>query len=408
MTLTPTSLRFDPETVRGDFPALDAGAAHFDSPGGTQTPTSVVEAIAAAMRGPLSNRGRQTEAQRNADDIVVGARAAMGDLLGADPQGIVFGRSATALTLEMARTLAQTHHWGAGDEVVVTRLDHDANVRPWVLVAERFGATVRFADFDPATGELGPADVAAVLTDRTKLVAVTAASNLIGTEPDIAAIAEVVHGAGALLYVDGVHYTAHAHVDLDALGADLYVCSPYKFLGPHLGVLAASPALLETLHPDKLLPSSDSVPERFELGTLPYELLVGTTAAVDYLAALGGPDGSRRQRLAAGHQAVEQHERALRDRLESGLAALGTVTSYSRAARRTSTLLFSVAGSSSADVSEQLARDGVNAPAGSFYAIETSRHLGLGDGGAVRAGLTLYNDASDVDRLLSGVAGLTA
>jgi len=393
--------------VRADFPALSGdAAAHFDSPGGTQTPLPVIDAMADALRRPLSNRGRQTVAQRNADDIVVAARAATADLLDADARGIVFGRSATALTFDLARTLADTHRWGPGDEIVVTRLDHDANVRPWLSTAQRVGATARFVDFDPASTELTPEAVAAVLSDRTRLVAVTAASNLVGTIPDVAAIADLAHGVGALLHVDGVHYTAHAQVDLTALGADFFVCSPYKFLGPHHGVLAAAPALLESLHPEKLLPASDSVPERFELGTLPYELLAGTTAAVNYLADLSGGHGARRERLAATRVLVDEHETALRRQLEDGLAALGDVTVYSRARQRTSTLLFSLAGVASADVAGQLARRGVNAPAGNFYAIETSRHLGLGDAGAVRAGLALYNSRDDVQRLLDGLAEL--
>ncbi|MFD0852584.1 aminotransferase class V-fold PLP-dependent enzyme, partial [Actinomadura adrarensis] len=202
---------------------------------------------------------------------------------GADPSGIVFGRSATQLAYDFSRALAKT--WAPGDEVIVTRLDHDSNIRPWVHAAEASGATVRWADFDPTTGELPVESITGLLSPRTRLVAVTAASNLIGTRPHIPVIARAVHGAGALLYVDGVHYTAHASVDFEALGADFLACSPYKFLGPHLGVLAARPSLLETLHPDKLLPSTDAVPERFELGTLPYELLAGTRAAVDFLAS---------------------------------------------------------------------------------------------------------------------------
>ena len=399
-------MTFDVDRVRADFPSLTAGAAHFDSPGGTQMPQPVIDAISGALQAPLSNRGTLTPAARNADAIVLAARAAMGDLLNGDPLGVVFGRSATTLTFDMSRTLAQTHGWGPGDEIVVSRLDHDANVRPWLIIADAVGATARFIDFDPETGELAPAAVVAQLSDRTRLVAVTAASTLIGTQPDIAAIADLVHAAGALLYVDGVHHTAHAQVDVPALGADFYVCSPYKFLGPHLGVLYAAPSLLQTLAPDKLLPSSNTVPERFELGTLPYELLAGTTAAVDYLAGVAAGEGSRRQRLAVSHAAIEEHERVLREELEAGLQALAGVTLYSRAARRTSTLLFTVAGAEPSLVSEHLAAAGVNAPAGSFYAVETARHLGLGDSGGVRAGLTLYNSSDDVQRLLAGVTEL--
>jgi selenocysteine lyase/cysteine desulfurase len=206
-----------------------------------------------------------------------------------------------------------------------------------------------------------------------------------------------------------VHLTPHAPVDVPALGVDFYACAPYKFLGPHLGVLAADPALLETLHPDKLLPASDAVPERFELGTLPYELLAGTTAAVDFLAGIVPGTGTRRARLIASMTAVEEHEAALLDRLESGLAGIDGVTSHGAVGRRrTPTVLFTVAGTPGAQVHRLLAEYGVNAPAGSFYALECSRWLGLGDAGAVRAGIAPYTDESDIDRLLAGVAKIAA
>jgi selenocysteine lyase/cysteine desulfurase len=222
------------------------------------------------------------------------------------------------------------------------------------------------------------------------LVAVTAASNLIGTRPPVRAITDLAHEAGALTCVDGVHFTAHAAVHLDALGADFFVCSPYKFLGPHCGVLAADPALLQTLHPAKLLPSPDTVPERFELGTLPYELLAGTTAAVEFMRSLEG---------------LEEYELSLREKMESGLRELG-VRIYSKASSRTPTVLFSVDGLDPAEVYRRLGAEGVNAPAGHFYALECSRWLGLGDKGAVRAGIGPYTDESDVDRLLKAVAKL--
>jgi cysteine desulfurase family protein (TIGR01976 family) len=397
----------DTAALRAAFPALEAGFAHFDGPGGSQTPAPVAAAVAATLTAPMANRGRVSAAERRADDVVLAARAAVADLLGADPSGIVFGRSMTQLTYDMARTLSA--QWAPGDEVVVTRLDHDANIRPWVQAAQRVGAVVRWAEFDPATGELTEDDVTAVLSPRTRLVAVTAASNLIGTRPPVRAITDLAHAAGALAYVDGVHETAHSPVDVAAFGADFYACSPYKFLGPHCGVLAAAPALLETLHPDKLAPSSDAVPERFELGTLPYELLAGTTAAVDFLAGIAAPaGGDRRTRLLASMGAVAAHEDRLRARIEEGLAELAGVTVYSRAARRTPTLLFSVAGAASPDVYAFLAERGVNAPAGSFYALEASRRLGLGDTGALRVGLAPYVDDADVDRLLGALAAFVA
>jgi cysteine desulfurase family protein (TIGR01976 family) len=395
---------YDVAALRARFPALDRGFAHFDGPGGSQVPREVGQAVADTLTAPIANRGRTTPAERFSDDVVVGARAAMADLLGADPRGVVFGRSMTALTVDLARTLAAS--WGPGDEVVVTRLDHDANIRPWVLAAERAGATVRWADFDPATTELDADDVAAQLSDRTRVVAVTGASNLVGTRPPIAEIAARVHAAGALCVVDGVHLTAHAAIDVAALGADVFLCSPYKFLGPHCGVLAADPAFLETLHPDKLLPSTDAVPERFELGTLPYELLAGTTAAVDVLASLGPDDGAaRRDRLVAGMAAVEAHEDRLRTRIETGLAYLPGVSVLSRARHRTPTLLVRVPGGERR-VHAGLAERGVFAPAGSFYALEASRRMGLGDDGALRIGLAPYTDDEDVDRLLDGLAAL--
>ncbi|MET0187928.1 MAG: cysteine desulfurase-like protein [Pseudonocardia sediminis] len=394
-------MSYDVAAVRSRFPALRAGIAHFDGPGGSQVPDAVAGAVAAAMTSPLANRGTITPGEIAADAIVLGARAAMADLLGADPRGIVFGRSMTAVTFDLARTLAAT--WSPGDEIVVTRLDHDANIRPWLVAAEAAGVTVRWLDFDPETTELD--DVSSVLSERTRLVAVTGASNLVGTRPPIRRIADAVHAAGALLMVDGVHLTAHAPVDVAALGADLYACSPYKFLGPHCGVLAASPDLLETLRPAKLAPSSDAVPERFELGTLPYELLAGTSAAVDFLAGLA-PGGAtdRRGALAASMQAVHAHEEPLRERIEKGLAELPGVRVRSRAAERTPTLLVTFDDRDPAEAYRFLAQRRISAPASSFYALEASRRLGLGDTGSLRIGLAPYTDDADVDRLLDGLA----
>ncbi|ROS39832.1 cysteine desulfurase family protein (TIGR01976 family) [Amycolatopsis thermoflava] len=396
---------YDVTAVRKHFPALDEGAAHFDGPGGSQVPDVVGESVARTLCAAIANRGSVTAAERRADAVVAEARQAAADLLGAQPGGVVFGRSMTQLTYDFSRALAKT--WQPGDEVVVTRLDHDANIRPWVQAAEARGVAVRWADFDPATGELPVGAVTGLLSDRTRLVAVTAASNLLGTRPDIPAIAAAVHDTPALLYVDGVHLTPHAPVDVTALGADFYGCSPYKFLGPHLGLVAAAPELLETLHPDKLAPSTNAVPERFELGTLPYELLAGTTAAIDFLADLVPGDGTRRQRLLRSLTELEEHEQALLDRLDAGLADIPGVTRYgSPTRRRTPTVLFSVEGVPSQVVYERLGTQGVNAPAGSFYALECSRHLGLGDTGAVRAGIAPYTTAAEVDRLLDGVRNL--
>jgi cysteine desulfurase family protein (TIGR01976 family) len=398
---------YDVTAVRAHFPALAEGAAHFDGPGGSQVPDVVGAAVAGTLTAAVANRGAVTAAERRAEAAVRGARQAVADLLGGTPDGVVFGRSMTQLTYDFARALAKG--WRAGDEVVVTRLDHDANIRPWVQAAAASGVTVRWVPFDRETGELPVAAVEAELSERTRLVAVTAAGNLLGTRPDVPAIAAAAHRAGALCYVDGVHLTPHAPVDVTALGADLYACSPYKFLGPHLGTLVAAPELLEGIHPDKLLPASDAVPERFELGTLPYELLAGTTAAVDFLAGLAGDgegDGDRRARLLRSMAVLEEYEAGLARRMEDGLGSIAGVTRYGRAARRTPTVLFTLEGRAPTEVYQGLAAAGVNAPAGSFYAIECARWLGLGDTGAVRAGIAPYTSESDVDRLVTAVAGL--
>lgn len=392
---------YDVDRVRADFPALASGTAHFDGPGGSQVPRQVADAVASTLVASIANRGTVTAAARRAEEVVLGCRAALGDLLATDPGGVAFGRSATALTFEVARAMAQ--QWGPGDEVVVTRLDHDGNIRPWVVAAERAGATVRWAGFDRDTGVLDVADVEEVLSERTRLVAVTGASNLLGTRPDVPEISAAAHAVGALVCVDAVHLTPHAVVDRGALGADLLTCSPYKYLGPHCGVLAADVALLQRFSPDKLLPSTDAVPERYELGTLPYELMAGTTAAVDHLAALVPGQGSRRERLVRSMTALDAYEEGLVRRLEDGLAAIEGVRLVGSAPHRTPTRLFEVEGVASAEVADRLAAADVNAPAGHFYALEASRWLGLGDTGAVRAGIAPYTTADEVDRLLEVV-----
>ncbi|WP_300344532.1 cysteine desulfurase-like protein [Nesterenkonia sp.] len=397
---------FDVNQLRSHFPALDSQIAFFDSPGGTQTPRHVAEAIARTLTAPLSNRGTRSLSERNAEQAVAAFRAAYADFLGADPAGIVYGRSATQLTYDFSRHLGRS--WGPGDEVVVTRLDHDSNIRPWVQAAERTGTHVRWVDFDPETGELDAEQLESVLGPRTRLVALTAASNLIGTVPDVRAAAEAAHRAGALVYVDGVHFAAHRLVDLAALGADFFVCSPYKFLGPHCAVLAADPQLLESIVPDKLLPSTNEVPERFEYGTLPYEVMAGAAAAVDFLAGLGGDaeaDLTRRERLHRAHKLVGGHEHQLAEEiLASCRSRFGDdVVVHSRAADRTPTLLLSFPGRRAAEVSALLYEDGVHAPAGSFYAYEAFQRLGIDDDGALRLGVAPYTSAEDVQRLLSGL-----
>lgn len=400
-------MAYDVERIRSHFPALREGAAHFDGPGGTQTPNVVAEAVASTLTAAIANRGFVTPAERRAEEVVAECRAALGDLLGAEARAVVFGRSATQLTYDFSRALAKD--WGPGDEVVVSRLDHDSNIRPWIQAAEAVGATVRWADFDAATGTQTEEHFAPVITERTRLVALAGASNLIGTKPPVCKTSKLARAVGALVWADGVHATAHDSVDLADLGVDFWTCSPYKLMGPHCGVVAArSPELLESIHPDKLLPSTNDVPERFEFGTLPYELLAGTTAAVDFLATFSGEtEGSRKQRIRDAYAALEQHERVLRDRLEPVLRSLPGVRVYSNAEKRTPTLLFTIEGMDSQDVRQALADKQINAPASHFYAIECSRHLGLGDEGGVRIGLAPYTNDDDIDRLLGALRQLT-
>ncbi|MEU8525787.1 MULTISPECIES: cysteine desulfurase-like protein [Streptomyces] len=396
-------MAIDLAALRAHFPSLDDGLAFFDGPGGTQTPRPVADAVAATLTGPLSNRGTVNPSELNAERAVTDFRAAYADLLHVPASGIVHGRSATQLTYDFSRHLAKS--WNPGDEIIVSRLDHDANVRPWVQAAERAGVTVHRIEIDAGTTELDLDSYERVLSPRTRLVAVTAASNVLGTKPPVRRIADRAHEVGALVYVDGVHYAAHHLVDVPASGADLFVCSPYKFLGPHCGVLAATPELLETLHPDKLLPSPDTVPERFEFGTLPYETLAGATAAVDFLAALDpGTATSRRERLSRSLGSLHEHELTLRTRLEEGLRSLGdAITLHSKAHDRTPTLLMTLEGRDAREAQIHLAGRNVVAPAGQFYAHEPFAALKL-ESPALRAGLAPYNTPDDVDRLLDGLA----
>jgi cysteine desulfurase family protein (TIGR01976 family) len=399
-------MAFDVTAVRAAYPALSDGYAYLDGAAGTQVPHSVIDAITDAYRAGIGNVGGAFPASGRSDGIVAESRRAVADLVGGHADGVILGPNMTTLTYRLAATLAAT--WRPGDEVVLSRLDHDANVRPWVQAAARAGATVRWAEADIATGELPVAQYDALVGDRTRLVAVTAASNVLGTRPDVAAITARAHAAGALTYVDGVHAAAHGPVDAPALGADFYATSAYKWSGPHVGAVVADPGLLETLHPDKLASSPDEVPDRFERGTAQLADLAGVVAAVEHLAGLdSGATGSRRERILTSMTAAEAHEQELFAVLLAGLAALPGVTTYGRAARRTATAYFNVAGHGQRAVAEHLAARRVNVWNGHNYAWELTAALGIRDtGSAVRAGLVHYNDRSDVDRLLEAVAEL--
>ncbi|HYB46539.1 MAG TPA: cysteine desulfurase-like protein [Streptosporangiaceae bacterium] len=399
-------MTFDVSRVRAIYPALGDGYAYLDGAAGTQVPSAVIEAIADVYRSGIGNAGGAFTASGRADGIVAECRRALADLTGADPQGVILGPNMTTLTYRLAGTLSR--RWQPGDEVVVSRLDHDANVRPWVQAAARSGASVRWAEVDISTTELPAEQYAGLLTDRTRLVAVTAASNIVGTRPDLIAIAAAAHSVGALCYVDGVHATAHVPVDVRSVGADFYATSAYKWSGPHIGTVVADPALLETLHPDKLAPAPAGVPGRFERGTAAFADLAGVVAAVDHLAGLDpAAAGSRRDQVLASMAAVERYEGQLFARLLGGLASMRHVTLYGQAARRTPTAFFTVAGYTPRQVAERLASRKVNVWNGDNYAWELTGALGLREsGGGVRAGLVHYNDQAEVDRLLGAVAEL--
>jgi cysteine desulfurase family protein (TIGR01976 family) len=397
---------FDIGRVRAAYPALRDGYAYLDGAAGTQVPSAVIEAIAEVYRSGIGNAGGAFPASKRADSIVAECRQALADLTGARPEGVILGPNMTTLTYRLADTLSR--RWGPGDEVVVSRLDHDANVRPWVQAATRQGATVRWAEVDISTAELPAAQYGELVTERTRLVAVTAASNIVGTRPDVAAIAAAAHAAGALCYVDGVHATPHVPVDVASLGADFYATSSYKWSGPHIGTVVADPALLETLHPDRLAPAPAGVPGRFERGTPAYADLAGVAAAVEHLAGLEvSASGTRRERVLASMAAVERYEGELFARLLGGLAAMGHVTLYGKAARRTPTAFFTVAGYTPREVAERLAARAINVWNGDNYAWELAGAVGLREsGGAVRAGLVHYNNEAEVDRLLTAVGEL--
>jgi cysteine desulfurase family protein (TIGR01976 family) len=377
---------------RTRFPGLSDGWARLDGAAGTQMVDDAIEEMAAWMRsGHAANHGGAFQAAERTDALVAEARASVARLLGAGAEGVVFGPSMTALTMRFAAAACRSLQ--PGDEIVLTRLDHDANVAPWLIAAARAGVEVRFAEPERETLELPAAAVEAVLSPRTRWVAVTAASNAVGTIPDLPGIVAAAHAAGARVFVDAVHATPHRAIDVAALGCDALACSAYKWFGPHIGILWAHPELLAELSPDKLRPSPDTVPERWELGTLPFESLVGVRAAADFVARLD------REELRA-------HEDRLLAQMVEGLGVLGGVTVHGAARDRTATVMFTVAGHSSHDVAAHLARAEVAVWHGNYYALELSRWLGLEPDGALRAGVVAYNDSDEVDRLLEAVAEL--
>jgi cysteine desulfurase family protein (TIGR01976 family) len=398
------------DEIRACFPALlrehhGHPVAYFDGPGGTQVPQSVVDAAGRYLLHHNANTHWNYPTSHETDALLEDARVALGDLLGAASDEIAFGANMTTLTFHLSRALGRS--WGPGDEVVVTEMDHHANIDPWRALENERGLTVRSVRLVPEEGRLDGDELIRTLSPRTKLLAIGAAANALGTINDVRRFADVAHALGALVFVDAVHYTPHALVDVRALGADFLACSAYKFYGPHVGVLYGRRDLLASLDVPKLVPSPDAVPDRVETGTLNHEGIVGAAAAVDFLASLA-PGTSRREQLRNAMTVLQERGDALLERLWNGLRATEGVTLYGRppGAPRTPTVAFTVKGHDSTAVARALADRGVFASNGDFYALTVVRRLGLEREGLVRAGCACYTTEEEVDRLLEVVRSL--
>ena len=371
---------FDVDAVRARFTALREPIAFFDGPGGTQGPDSVIDAMAAYLRESNANQGGPFGNSRRTDALVAQARRTAASFLRCEPEETVFGANMTTLNFALSRTAGRSLR--SGDEIVATRLDHDANVSPWLQLAADLDLTVRFADIaDDAT--LDDADLERQLNERTRIVAFPLASNAVGTIVDARRVTDLAHSAGALAWADAVHYAPHGPIDVAALDVDVLVCSPYKFFGPHLGLAYVRAELAESWRTYKVRPAH----HRFETGTLAFELLAGFVAAVDYVESIGW-------------DAIQAHERALAQRFLSSLPAQCTLYGLRTADGRVPTFAFTVDGLSPRAVAERLAARDIAVWDGNYYAVEVMNRLGLGDEGAVRAGFVHYNTAAEVDRLV--------
>jgi cysteine desulfurase family protein (TIGR01976 family) len=397
------------DLIRDQFPALRREhrghpVAYFDGPGGTQVPALVID----RMRDYLVHHNANTHwaypASEETDSAIAGTRAALADFLGASPGEIAFGANMTTLTFHLSRALAR--EWQAGDEVIVTELDHHGNVDPWRAVARDRGLTIRSVPMNPETGELEWSALERAFSQRTKLLAIGAASNILGTITDVTAAARLAHDAGALCFVDAVHYAPHALVDVGAIGCDLLVCSPYKFYGPHLGTMYIRRDLLERLDVPKVEPASDVGPERLETGTLSHEAIVGAGAAVDFLASLANDAGSRSARLARTMAVLHERGRRQLTRLWEALRAIPGVTVYGPppSRPRTSTISFVVAGVDSTAVARHCADRGLFVSNGDFYALTVARRLGHADDGLVRLGCAAYTSDDEIERAIAAIA----
>jgi cysteine desulfurase family protein (TIGR01976 family) len=412
LTTVPTSSQAaeSEAEIRSHFPALDRlhhglAVAYFDGPGGTQVPRGVVDAIADYLYCHNANTHWNYPTSAETDEMIDQARAAMADFLGAAPAEIIFGANATTLAFHASRALGRTFE--PGDEIVITELDHHANVGPWQALERERGCVLRVVRMDLKTGALDWSDFESKVTKKTKLVAVGAASNALGTINDIPRAVRLARSVGALTFVDAVHYAPHHLVDVRAWDCDFVVCSAYKFYGPHIGAMYCLRELLESLPFAKVAPSSNEAPERAETGTLNHEGMSGAAAAVDFLAALA-PSGERRVSLAATLEAVHARSLPLVQQMWSGLAAIDGVTLYGPQpdAARTSTVAFTVRGVASADVAGRLAERAVFVSSGNFYAMTVVDRLGLAPEGLVRAGCACYTTADEVARLVDGVRAI--
>jgi cysteine desulfurase family protein (TIGR01976 family) len=397
--------------VRRDFPALERKhegypVAYFDGPGGTQVPRQVVEAMNTYLFYHNANTHWNYPTSAETDAALDAARVAFADFVNGDATEIAFGLNMTTLTFHLARGLAT--RWGKGDEVVVTELDHHGNIAPWTRLAAERGVTIRTVRMDPEAGVLDWADLEQAVTPRTKLLAIGAASNALGTVTDVAAAARLAKAQGALVFVDAVHYAPHVLVDVKALGCDFLACSAYKFYGPHVGVLWGRNDLIASLDVPKLQPAPEAPPERLETGTQNHEGIIGAAAAVDYLASLG-QGASRRDRLVSAFATLHEQGTALLARMWNGLSAIPGVRMYGcqPGSARTPTVAFTLDGMVSDDVARALARRGVFVSNGDFYATTVLERIGHADDGVVRAGCACYTTADEVDRLVAGVADLT-
>ena len=404
-------MNFPVDAVRARFPALtvtDGGQPriYLDAPGGTQICRPALAAMVAHLEGGTANAGGAFATSVETDTMSAAAHAAMADLLGGAPDEIAFGPNMTSLTLAVSRALAQ--NWQAGDEIVLTRLDHDANVAPWLLAARDRGVTVRWLDFDPASGRLDYAALPDLLGPRTRLVACGGASNALGSLNDVARIVATTRaGSDALVFVDAVQSVPHVATDVATLGCDLLVCSPYKFFGPHQGVLWARSELIDRIEAYKVRPAGNHGAHRFETGTPSFEGQAGVLGTIDYLDWLGGEVSTatdRRGRLRAAFAACVDYERALGDRLLAGLATIPGLTLWGAPSMddRVPTFAFTVAGIHPDAIAAHLASHGIFAWSGHFYAVEVIARLGLTDtGGLVRIGLCHYHTAEEVDRTIA-------